>query len=427
MSSPSLSITSWSNLNEVYQANSAATLEVVNNVLNSPHNMWNYPSPGSPCLQYPSRTQSPTIPWLPTVASSPEFVISGFPFLAPTASPVYATSSANPNILLVDPDTLEPCPIDPNPYIIRFPSLPTLEPTLEALRTMAEFDLEQLVEHIATHVVHLAQAELNGLLPPLTQDNWAQLQFPGEVINHKDIPVENISPPVIKAPVATVASPAPLSLAALFTPLAANLLAFAYLFAALPCLAADNYHPHQYSVVYEQGCHIWYFQEEFINTNFLNTIARRVDLQEVQALFFVTPFCADILYSIHIHSDSTLPPVHICAKIGKHPWSPNFPFGYIKTTFLDSIKFVFSCFPPSWLSHFEGTLVPLVAYNFLDGCMAILCRHLHFTPEGILFLNCSTRIEDILYTDPSFARFTPTPHVPRKPFNFITPPPDTPL
>ena len=116
--SPSLSITSWSNLNKVYQANSTATLEVINNALNSPHNTWNYPSPGSPCLQYPSLTQSPTVPWLPTVAASPEFIVPGFPFLAPTASPVYATSSADPDIPLIDPNTLEPCPIDPNPYII---------------------------------------------------------------------------------------------------------------------------------------------------------------------------------------------------------------------------------------------------------------------------------------------------------------------
>ena len=427
MLSPSLSIASWSDLNEVYQANSATALEVVNNILNSPHNMWNYPSPGSPRLQYPSCTQSPTVPWSPTIASSPEFVVPSFPFLDPTTSPVYATSSADPDILLVNPDTLEPCPIDPNPYVVRSPSPPTPEPTLEALRATAEFDLEQLSEQTAAHIVRLAQAKLDGLLPLLTQDNWAQLQFPGKVIDLEDILVENIPPPIVEAPVATVASPAPPSPTALFTPLAANLLAFAHLFAALPCLAANNYHPHQYSVIYKQDCHIWYSREEFIDTNFLGTIARRIDLQEVQAPFFVTLFHADALHSIHIHSNSALPLVHICAKVGKHPWSPNFPFGYIETTFLDSIKFVFSRFPPSWLSHFEGTLVPLVAYNFLDRRTAITCGHLHFTLDRILFLNRSTHIEDILYMDPSFTQFTPTPHIPSKPFDFIAPPPDTPL
>jgi len=118
---------------------------------------------------------------------------------------------------------------------------------------------------------------------------------------------------------------------------------------------------------------------------------------------------------------------NICAKVGKHLWSPNFPFGYIETTFLDLIKFVISRFPPLWLAHFEGALVPLVVYDFLDGCTAILCGHLHFTEQGILFINCSMRITDLLHTDPQFSCFVPTPQVPAKPFNFITPPSEDPL
>jgi len=147
VSSPSISVASWSDLNAVYQENSAATLEVVNNALNSPCNTWNYPSPGSPCLQYPldSHASSPVVPWSPTVATSPElcfeFVVPGFPFLEPTGpgpydvyipqSPQYSTSSASAGITLVDPDTLEPTPADPNPYVVRSPSPLTPAPTLE--------------------------------------------------------------------------------------------------------------------------------------------------------------------------------------------------------------------------------------------------------------------------------------------------------
>jgi len=161
VSSPSISVTSWSNLNAIYQENSAAALEVVNNALNSPRNTWNYPSPGSPHLQYPpSATSSPIVPWSPTVATSPEltseFVVPSFPFLAPTSpgpydvyipqSPQYSTSSASASITLINPDTLEPTPIDLDPYMVCSPSPPTPEPTEEALRTTAEFDLEQLGE-----------------------------------------------------------------------------------------------------------------------------------------------------------------------------------------------------------------------------------------------------------------------------------------
>jgi len=205
-----------------------------------------------------------------------------------------------------------------------------------------------------------------------------------------------------------------------------NVAPFEYLFATPPCLPANG-HPYQYTVHYEQDRHIWFSSEELVNSQFLNHIPQAQDLDTTAPPFFITPFCTDAHHSIHIHSDSTLPPVHICAKVGKHPWSPNFPFGYIKTTFLDSIKFVFSCFPPLWLAHFEGALVPLVAYDFLDGRTTILCGHLHFTKQGILFVNHSTRIMDLLHTDPQFSCFMPTPQVPTKPFDFITPPSENPL
>jgi len=447
VSSPSLSIASWSDLNAVYQENSATTLEVVNNVLNSPHNTWNYPSPGSPRLQYPpTSTLSPVIPWSPTVASSPElpfeFIVPGFPFLEPTGpgpyddhvpqSPQYSTSFADTGITLVDPDTLEPTPIDINPYVVCSPSPPTPEPTEEALRAATEFDLEQLGEETATHVIHLAQAELDALFPPLNQDSWSHLQLTGDLVDHhslEDIPVENIPPPVVTAPIATVASPALPSPTPLPVPVfypTVNIAPFEYLFAAPPCLPANG-HPHQYTVHYEQGCHIWFSSEELVNSQFLNHIPQTQDLDTTASPFFVTPFRADAHHSIFVHSDGALPLVHICAKVGKHLWSLNFPFSYIETTFLDSIKFVFSCFPPLWLAHFEGALVPLVAYDFLDGRTAILCGHLHFTEQGILFVNWSTRIMDLLRTDPQFSCFIPTPRVPTRPFDFITPPSENPL
>jgi len=43
-------------------------------------------------------------------------------------------------------------------------------------------------------------------------------------------------------------------------------------------------------------------------------------------------------------------------------------------------------------------LVPLVAYDFLDGHVATICSHLHFTQDGLFVINCSTQVEDILHT-----------------------------
>jgi len=276
--------------------------------------------------------------------------------------------------------------------VVRSPSPPTPEPTEEALRAIAKFDLEQLGEETAAHAVRLAQAELDSLLPLLNQDSWSHFQLTGDLVDHislKDIPIKNIPPPIVAAPVATVASPAPLSPIPLPVPVfypTVNVAPFEYLFAAPPCLPAND-HPHQYMVHYEQDRHVWFSSEELVNSRFLDYIPRAQDLDTTTPPYFVTPFHADAHHSIHVHSDGALPLVHICAKVGKHLWSPNFPFGYIETTFLDLIKFVFSRFPPLWLAHFEGALVPLVAYDFLDGRTAILCRHLHFTEQGILFIN----------------------------------------
>jgi len=379
---------------------------------------------------------------LPTVASSPEFIVPGFPFLSPTGpgpydkyspqSPWYSTSFADTGITLVNPDTLKPTPIDLNPYVVRSPSPLTPEPTEEALRATAEFDLEQHREETATHVIRLAQAELNALLPLLNQDSWSHFQLTGDLVDHisiEDIPLKNIPPPIAAAPVATVAPPAPPSPTPLPVPVfypTVDIGPFEYLFATPPCLPANG-HPHQYTVHYEQGRHIWFLSEELINSQFINHIPWAQDLDTNAPPYFVTPFRANAHHSIHVHSNGALPPVHICAKVGKHPWSPNFPFGYIETTFLDSIKFVFSCFPPTWLAHFEGALVPLVAYDFLDGRTAILCGHLHFVEQGILFTNRSMRIMDLLRTDPQFSCFIPTPCVPARPFDFITPPSENPL
>ena len=90
-------------------------------------------------------------------------------------------------------------------------------------------------------------------------------------------------------------------------------------------------------------------------------------------------------------------------KLGRHPPSLHFPFDYIKSSFIDSIKFLFEQFPPVWLEYFEGALVPLTSYDLLDGRLITLVGHLHFTPEGIFVINRNTRTEDLLHTQPHLA------------------------
>ena len=131
---------------------------------------------------------------------------------------------------------------------------------------------------------------------------------------------------------------------------------------------------------------------------------------------------------VSIPSTGPLPPIFLYAKVGRHTYSAPFLFGCLEMLFIDSIKDKFSQVPAEWLSYFEGVLVPLVSYDFLDGHTITLCGHLHFTERGIFIVRRTTRIEDALRTQPELARFVCTPRVPTNPFDFIIPPPlDLPL
>ena len=250
---------------------------------------------------------------------------------------------------------------------------------------------------------------------PTTQDAFVHAHLSHDLHNHiplDDITVETLPEPVLFAPVHQVPSPRrptlqpPTALPSLpieppSDAVAATL--FPQLFSTPACTTATDHHPHQYTVIYQDDQKLWYPQEEFVDKDFLQLIPLHSNITDYPAAY-VTPFQAPVYHNVLVHPFSTLlPPIHMCTKVGHHPHSTHFPFSYLESSFLDSIKLLFSCFPPTWLQEFEGCQVPLVAYDFLDGHVALLCGHLHFTEEGIFFLNHSTRIEDLLHTQPQFA------------------------
>jgi len=131
---------------------------------------------------------------------------------------------------------------------------------------------------------------------------------------------------------------------------------------------------------------------------------------------------------VSIPSMGPLPPIFLCAKVGHHTYSAPFLFGCLELSFIDSIKDKFSQVLTEWLAYFEGALVPLISYDFLDGCTITLCVHLHFMERGIFIVRRTMCTEDALCTQPDLARFVYTPRVPTKPFDFIIPLPlDLPL
>ena len=344
------------------------------------------PMPSAP----PPRSPSPELVW-PTLDN-----IKDFPFLNVPDSPTYVVTST---------------PISPAPAN----------------------NLEVLA-HVAAHKLAYWEDKKENLLPVLTQDSFVYQHLghnPWEYIALEDIPATPLPQAQVTTPVATVPSPTPEpcqpSPALPLVPGVSLADAFPNLFAAPTCTFINDCHPHQYTIIYDCSETFWVLQEEFINRDFLCKIPHIPNL-DTYPLHFVTPFCADIFHNIWVNAAAVLPAINLCAKIRHHPHLASFPFGYFKSSFIDSIKFLFGQFPPNWLEYFEGVLVPLVAYDFLDGCITTLCGHLHFTPKGIFVVNRNTCTEDLLYMQPGLAAFVCTPHIPTNLFTCITlSPVETPL
>jgi len=253
--------------------------------------------------------------------------------------------------------------------------------------------------------------------------------------------VENIPPPIsavlparsptpalrYPSPEYIVRSPSPVAAAAVQPVAALNEVPFDFdlfpnLFAAPLCTNPSPTHPHLYTILHEDGRKIWCPQDEFVRKDFLADIPHSQALDTANPNF-VTPFRSRVYHEVHIKAINTLPPITICAKVGLHPSSLLFPFGYLESSFVDSIKFLFGQFPPVWLQYFNGSLVPLVSYDFLDGRLVTICGQLYFTEEGIFVIHRHTRIEDNLRNNPGLAQFTCTPRTPADPLRYLTPPP----
>ena len=204
VTSPALSVASWSAIDNVYQVNIIATQQVIEDFLNSPHNTWNYPSPNTSPDNQPRRSPTPSIPFSPV----PITVLS-FVFPDPSVSP--------PNFLNILAELAE-----------------------QELRTP---DIEVKLEPLDSPVLKW---------PAEDQDEYAHGQFEDPVVRVPlaDIPVENLPPPIVAAPVFSVPSPAPVAPRSEYIapvvhhPLNGQLEAFAHLFVAPPCSTATDNHPH---------------------------------------------------------------------------------------------------------------------------------------------------------------------------------------
>ena len=209
VASPTLSVASWSAIDDVYQVNIIAAQQVIEDFLNSPHNTWNYLSPNTSPDTPPRRSPTLSIPFSPVPIVAPSFV-----FPDPSITP--------PNFLNVLAELAD-----------------------QELRTP---DVEVKLEPLDSPVLEW---------PAKDQDEYAHGQFEDPIVRVPlaDIPVENFPPPIVEAPVHTVPSPHPTLVVP--RPLANQVKHFPQLFTAPPCTAATDHHLHQYTVVYNHGEKVW--------------------------------------------------------------------------------------------------------------------------------------------------------------------------
>jgi len=375
----------------------------------------------SPCwselgLHYPDNTNTA----ISSSVASPNWSEVGHTYQAN----VDASTTAIQHTFRPTEDTLPP----PSPLLYHDVPAPPASILFDALLTVAhnklhdlQYQLLNLLTNVATHT-----SDFNVLI--------ADLPFIEEVENIP-LSISAVLPAcsplpeyVIRSPTPPLRYPSPVAAAAIQPPPTDNnylvdYSLFPHLFAKPPCMEVADTHPHLYTVVYEHGEKIWCPQDEYIHHNPLGIIPRVQDLDQVSP-FFVTPFCALTYHKVHIHSNHTLPSITICAKVGHHPSSLHFPFGYLESSFVDSLKFLFGQFPPAWLTYFKGALVLVIAYDFLNGHLATLIGCLHFTDQGLFIIERQVRTEDLLCTQPSLFAFVPTPRTPAKPLTYVTPPDD---
>jgi len=286
-----------------------------------------------------------------------------------------ATATINAHLEQVSPP--------PSPFL--YQDIPTLPTSLlfDSLLTVARNKLHalqheslNLLTNVATHV-----ADFNEIV--------ADLPFIEEVENIPPpisavLPAHSPSPEyIVRSPTPPLRYPSPVAAASVQPPPIVNnyqvdLTVFGHLFANPACTEEANTHPHLYTVVYEAGKKVWCPQDKYIHCNPLGIIPRVQDLDNASP-HFVTPFRALTYHEVHIHANEVLPPITICTKVGRHPSSLHFPFGYIESSFVDSLKFIFRQFPAPWLTYFENAHVPVILYDFLDGRLVTLVGRLHFT------------------------------------------------
>jgi hypothetical protein len=185
-------------------------------------------------------------------------------------------------------------------------------------------------------------------------------------------------------------------------------------------------HPHQYLAVYTP----FGVQErplrEVSATDPLEIPLARFLLQNPPWFPSVLPFRGAATHYIRVKPDHVLAriynlsEVNICSRLVRHESAPGTPLGFIKYDFRQGIVDQFRDKGFAEKTGYEGSLLILAIYDFLDGRRIIVYGYLAFGTESIYVKGVAFHCEDLLRTYPGLFAYTLNPRLPVDPFVHVS-------
>jgi hypothetical protein len=194
-------------------------------------------------------------------------------------------------------------------------------------------------------------------------------------------------------------------------------------------------HPHQYFIIELDNRQIWRPVSEGEIVSFLDFLTHEQLIEYATVFPTVTPFKGYTPHPALVNPvnqwQATLfdiPSIYTCCRAGYSLPSPGAPLGYIVFTFRLSIKETFLHHSTLVRYVFEGSLVIIEVYDFLDGRRVYMYRHLSFRQDSVYVVNLAYHFEDAVARYPALLCHCVTPRIPADPCFFVQVyPDDTPL
>ena len=199
------------------------------------------------------------------------------------------------------------------------------------------------------------------------------------------------------------------------------------MFACPPCVDAPVLHPHQFFSVTTSYSPEWRPRRELSLGDALE-FPTVLDLIRWAPRFpSVVPFCGAATHHITIKpvipditTQFTIPPIYTCSKAIWYLPTIELPLGYIKYSFPNGLREVFSPFSLLIKNTFSGTTVILETVDFLDGRRVTTYGYLDFDKAFIYLKGQGYHCEDNIHTYPLLLSYCLTPRIPADPWVHIS-------